>query len=248
MKLAVISDIHADLPSLEKAIKNIRRSGCDRILCLGDIVGYSYHYADHLEGRDPNACIRVVNENCDDVICGNHDLHAILKLPVNHMDLGMPSNWYDLDLGERTRISDQRFWLYDDELEDAIDDESRDYLAQLPETKIIKGGRINILATHFIYPDITGCMQASPSSLKDFKNHLKLVKRNKCQVGLAGHAHLEGYAQVSRKVFAMNYFQKAQLMRCTQVIVVPAITRGKSRNGYLVLDTEKRNFETIALG
>lgn len=247
MKLAVISDIHADLPSLDKAIKNVGKSGCDRILCLGDIVGYDYHYADYLDGRDPNACIQMVKEHCDHVICGNHDLHAIMKLPANHLDLGMPHNWYELDLGERTKISNNRFWLYDDELEATIHEELGEYLAGLPETEIIKDGRISVLATHFIYPDITGCTQTSPSCLKDFRDHLKLVKKNKCLVGLAGHAHLEGYAQISRKVFAVNYFRKAQLMRGTQVIVVPAITRGKSRNGYLVLDTEKREFEAIAM-
>jgi predicted phosphodiesterase len=247
MILAVISDIHSDLTSLEKAIRAIRDSGCDRILCLGDIVGYGYHYADFLDGRDSNACIRMVHENCDDVICGNHDLHAIRKLPSNFAEIGMPANWYELDLGERNRISSEQFWLYDDELEDPLNEESRDYINQLPEMKVIRDRRMNILATHFVYPDITGSMQKSPSELDDFRDHLKLVKKHGCLVGLAGHAHLEGYAQISKKALGMNYFRKAQLIRRSQLIVVPAITRSKGRNGYLVVDTEKFNFEAIAL-
>jgi hypothetical protein len=247
MKLAVISDIHSDLTSLEKAIRAIRDSGCDRILCLGDIVGYGYHYTNSLDGRDSNACIRIVREQCDDVICGNHDLHAIMKLPSNHAEIGMPPNWYDLDLGDRIRISAGRFWLYDDELEDPVDEESRDYLNHLPEMKVISDRRMNMLATHFVYPDITGSMQKSPSELDNFRDHLKLVKQHRCLVGLAGHAHLEGYAQISKKALGMNYFRKARLIRRPQLIVVPAITRGKGRNGYLVVDTEKLNFEAIPL-
>ena len=149
MKLAVISDIHSDLESLEKAFRMIRRSGYDRIICLGDIVGYSHHYADHLNGRDPNACIQMIRENCDDVICGNHDLHAILRLPSNHSNIGMPPDWYELDLAERTRLYENRFWLYDDELDDPVNEESRAYLMQLPETLVIKDNKLNVLATHF---------------------------------------------------------------------------------------------------
>ncbi len=247
MRLAVLSDIHSDLPSLEKALKAIRSAGCDRILCLGDIVGYSYHYADYLEGRDPNACIELVRENCDDVICGNHDLHAVLKLPSNHDQIGMPSNWYDLDLGERSRIFGNRFWLYEDELQDPISENSKAYLMQLPETLVIENDRMKILATHFVWPDLCGSMQGSPSTLEDFQDHLRMIRKNKCLVGLAGHAHLEGYAQISKKAFGMNYFRKASLLRRPQLIIVPAITREKGQNGYLFLDTKKFNFEALPL-
>ena len=247
MKLAVISDIHSDLSSLEKVLGEIRKSGCDKTLCLGDIVGYSYHYADHLDGRDPNSCVEMVRDNCDYVICGNHDLHAVMKLPSNHEEIGMPANWYELDLGERTGISGNRFWLYDDELDDPVNEKSGEYLRQLPEKLVIEGGKMKILATHFIWPDISGSMKKSPGSLKDFRGHIKLVKNNKCLTGLAGHAHLEGYAQISKKAFGMNYFREARLLRSPQIIIVPAITRGIGRNGYLILDTEKYTFKAIAL-
>jgi predicted phosphodiesterase len=247
VKLAVISDIHSDLPSLENAIGAIKKKGSDRILCLGDIVGYSYHYADFLDGRDPNACIEMVKEHCDDVISGNHDLHAVLKLPSNHEELGMPSNWYDLDLGDRIRISANRFWLYDDEMESPLNESSASFLKQLPEEMVIDGGNIKILATHFIRPDISGSTKGSPGSLEDFRDHIGMIRKNRCLVGLAGHAHLEGYAHVSRKTFGMNYFREARLLRRPQVIIVPALTRGKGRNGYLMLDTGKKIFEAIAL-
>ncbi|MCK4746309.1 MAG: metallophosphoesterase [Bacteroidales bacterium] len=247
MKLAVISDIHSDLPSLEKALGEIQKSGSDRILCLGDIVGYSYHYADYLDGRDPDACVEMVRENCDDVICGNHDLHATQKLPSNYEKLGMTADWYDIDLAERNRISGGGLWLYEDEIEGPVSKESADYLRHLPESLVIKYGRFSILATHFIWPDITGSRKSSPSELKDFREHLKLVKKNKCLVGLAGHAHLDGYAQISNKAFGVNYFRQADLIRRPQVIVVPAITRSNGMNGYLILDTEKYKFEAIAL-
>lgn len=247
MKLAVISDIHSDFQSLEKAFRRIWNAGCDKILCLGDIVGFSYHYADFLDGRDPDACIQMISEHCDVVICGNHDLHAVQRLPSDHVDLGMTENWYELDLGSRAEMAQGKLWLYDDEIDRPVSEASAEFLKQLPELSIIPDPGFNILATHFIYPDLTGSRTASPSKHEDFRKHLKLVKKKRCLVGLAGHAHLEGYAQISMKAFGMNYFRKAEIIKRPQIIIVPALTRSKARNGYLILDTEKYNFEAIPL-
>ncbi len=41
MRLALISDIHANLEALEATFDDIADSGVDRIVCLGDIVGYN---------------------------------------------------------------------------------------------------------------------------------------------------------------------------------------------------------------
>lgn len=41
-----------------------RREGVERIICLGDIVGY---------GADPNECVRLVRECCEACLIGNHD-------------------------------------------------------------------------------------------------------------------------------------------------------------------------------
>jgi predicted phosphodiesterase len=48
MRYGVLSDIHGNLPALERAIALLERSGVDRYLCLGDIVGH---------GPFPSACV-----------------------------------------------------------------------------------------------------------------------------------------------------------------------------------------------
>ncbi|MBU3729327.1 MAG: metallophosphoesterase, partial [Phycisphaerales bacterium] len=40
MRTALISDIHGNLPALEAVLADIGSRGCDRKVCLGDIVGY----------------------------------------------------------------------------------------------------------------------------------------------------------------------------------------------------------------
>lgn len=77
MRVAVISDIHANLPALETVFTIIDQIGVDRILCLGDIVGY---------GPFPNECIALVRERCAAVVRGNHDAGAIDELPLDHFN------------------------------------------------------------------------------------------------------------------------------------------------------------------
>jgi predicted phosphodiesterase len=247
MRLAVITDIHADLISLQQALRETDRRNCDRILCLGDIVGYSPHFEGNLDGRDADACVRMVKNHCDYVVCGNHDLYAIRKLPSYYDAYGIPGNWYELPLEERQKLSKSRLWLYEDEIEDPVSESSFEFLNGIPEQMIIDEGDFNILATHFIVPDIVGCSKASPSGRKDFLAHLKLLKKLKCLVGLAGHAHLEGFARISRKDYRMNYFRESNLLNRPQVIVGPPITRNPGSRGFIILDTKNRIFEAISL-
>ncbi len=247
MKLSVISDIHSDLISLQDTLREIDKHKCDKILCLGDIVGYSLHFNGSMDGRNGDACVRMVKNHCDYVICGNHDLHAIMKLPSYHNELGMPENWYELDLEEKGRISKSQVWLYEDEIEDPISESSHDFLNKLPEYMVIKSEYFNILATHFIEPDITGTSKGSPSSRKDFSRHLKLMRRKKCLLGFAGHAHLEGFARISRQDYLMNYYRKSQLLKQRQIIVGPPVSRNPGSRGFIILDTLSREFEALSL-
>jgi predicted phosphodiesterase len=65
MRLALISDIHANLEALDATLADIASQSVERIVCLGDIVGYN---------RDAAECIaRIRSANCV-CVAGNHDL------------------------------------------------------------------------------------------------------------------------------------------------------------------------------
>jgi len=66
--LGVISDIHGNATALEAALRVLAAARVERIVCLGDIVGY---------GPDPAKCIGLVRESCDVVLAGNHDRGAL---------------------------------------------------------------------------------------------------------------------------------------------------------------------------
>ncbi len=71
--IAVITDIHANLPALEAVLKAAKRRRVEEIWCLGDIVGY---------GADPDACAELVRERSAVSLVGNHDLAVLGELDV----------------------------------------------------------------------------------------------------------------------------------------------------------------------
>lgn len=68
MRLAVLSDLHANLPALEAVLADARRRGADRFLCLGDIVGC---------GPQPEECVRLIRDIGAVTVLGNHDAWAL---------------------------------------------------------------------------------------------------------------------------------------------------------------------------
>ncbi|HZR95740.1 MAG TPA: metallophosphoesterase family protein [Gaiellaceae bacterium] len=65
MRVAVLSDIHANLHALDAVLEAVDRDPVDRLWCLGDVVGY---------GPKPNECCDAIRARADVSLCGNHDL------------------------------------------------------------------------------------------------------------------------------------------------------------------------------
>jgi predicted phosphodiesterase len=64
VKIALISDIHGNMPALQAVLAEIDRMGVDMILCLGDIVGY---------GPQPAECIEILMGRNIMSVMGNHE-------------------------------------------------------------------------------------------------------------------------------------------------------------------------------
>jgi len=74
MRLALISDIHSNLPALEAVLADTESAAVDAVWCLGDVVGY---------GAQPNECAALVRERCSICLVGNHDLAALEQLDIS---------------------------------------------------------------------------------------------------------------------------------------------------------------------
>lgn len=68
MKLALMSDIHANLEALLAVLRVIGEEAADRIVCCGDVVGY---------GPAPEECVYLLRQHDIGCVRGNHDQWAL---------------------------------------------------------------------------------------------------------------------------------------------------------------------------
>jgi predicted phosphodiesterase len=102
MRVAVISDIHANYHALEAIFAAIDLEQPDEIWCLGDLVGY---------GPQPNRCCTAVAGRATICLAGNHDLAVLGALSIET---------FTPDAAEAARWS-----------ADVLDDDARTYLEGL---------------------------------------------------------------------------------------------------------------------
>jgi predicted phosphodiesterase len=74
MRIAVLTDVHGNLPALQAALQSIRKEGCDAIFHTGDAIAI---------GPYPGECLELLlhtpNSRC---IMGNHEAYLVDGLPT----------------------------------------------------------------------------------------------------------------------------------------------------------------------
>jgi diadenosine tetraphosphatase ApaH/serine/threonine PP2A family protein phosphatase len=70
MRIAILSDLHANLEATEAVLADARKRDCTDYVCLGDVVGYN---------ANPHECLEIVQKLECPVVKGNHDEQASLE-------------------------------------------------------------------------------------------------------------------------------------------------------------------------
>lgn len=79
MRVAVLSDIHANRHAFEAVLAAVDDVGIDELWCLGDVVGY---------GAEPDDCVALARRHADVCLAGNHDLAVTGELPMHEFSPG----------------------------------------------------------------------------------------------------------------------------------------------------------------
>jgi predicted phosphodiesterase len=96
LRIAVISDIHSNLPALNAVLDDVGRQDPDEVWCLGDIVGY---------GAQPDECASLVSEMVERCLAGNHDLVVRGDIDIDYFALsaGAAARWTVKVINDATR-------------------------------------------------------------------------------------------------------------------------------------------------
>ncbi len=105
-KIALIADIHGNIPALSAVEEDIKRRGADKIYCLGDMCG-----------RGPNGSYVIdwCRANCEVIVLGNWDCHIINRAREDYLqEVGEQRREYltTLPLFHRMWISGRRVHLF----------------------------------------------------------------------------------------------------------------------------------------
>jgi predicted phosphodiesterase len=100
MKLALLSDIHANLQAFDACLAHAQAVGAQRYALLGDLVGY---------GADPVAVVQRVIQMAGEgaiVLKGNHDEMAVMPDGANKTLGGSTADWThaQLDAAQRAYL------------------------------------------------------------------------------------------------------------------------------------------------
>lgn len=103
-KIAVMSDIHANIESLKYVLKDMEKRGVDSIICLGDLVT-KYFYPEYVVDAVKKNCSTVIKGNCDALVVQNENYcYARSRLGLDRLE-------YLDNLKNRSRIFLNGKWI-----------------------------------------------------------------------------------------------------------------------------------------
>lgn len=169
MRIAVLSDIHANLPALEACLLDISQQNVDAVFCLGDLVGYNVW---------PNEVIERIRAERIPTIAGNYDV-----------GIGLASG----DCGcayktERDRQLGKQSIAYTNAV---ISEDNRRYLRSLPahfafEHRTPEGALWRILLVHGSPRRVNEYLFADRSD----DSFRRILEAAKAHMLLCGHTHI----------------------------------------------------------
>jgi putative phosphoesterase len=175
MKLAIISDIHANLHALQAVWEDLEEQNPDAVYCLGDLVGYGAH---------PNETIEFIRTRQIPTIMGNYDEGVGFDMH----DCGCAYKDPDQD-----RLGKQSLrWT-----QEQTSQKNKAYLQSLPMQIRFEQDRFGLMLVHgsprkmneYLYED------------RPVATFERIVKVAGADILLFGHTHLPYMKRVSGTIF-----------------------------------------------
>lgn len=161
MKVAVFSDVHANLPALEAVIEHAHHQGVQEFWDLGDSVGYSPF---------PNEVLDVFRREKVKSVLGNYD-KKVLIFPLTQKKWRKqkaPAKYFSFSWAHQCLSKDHKH-----------------YLARLPGTRRIRRSNFRFLLVHASPLDIDEIVSPRTSC----KRFGELAKAARANIVLFGHSH-----------------------------------------------------------
>ncbi len=215
MKIALFSDIHANLPALEACLADMETRKPDQIFCLGDLVGYNIW---------PNEVIQEIRRRGIPTIAGNYD-YGIGRATD---DCGCA---YKTDEEKANGAVSIAF------TNQIIQPTERQYLRELPrhiriELEMQAGEPISLLLVH-----------GSPRKINEYlfedreeASMMRILEGSKADIFCFGHTHKPYHRILNSGTEAEPHFRHA-----INIGSVGKPKDGDPRGGYVLLELDEHS-------
>jgi putative phosphoesterase len=208
MKIALFSDIHANLPALEAFFKSVEDQKPDAIYCLGDLVGYNIW---------PNEVINEIRKRGIPTIAGNYDF-------------GIGRSIDDCGCAYKTDTEKANGAISISFTNEIVKEEERKYLRTLPaHIKIefqLNNDTLNLLLVH-----------GSPRKINEYlfedreeKSMIRIMQDADADIMCFGHTH-----KPYHRVLAIAENDKERYRHAINIGSVGKPKDGDPRGGYVIL-------------
>jgi diadenosine tetraphosphatase ApaH/serine/threonine PP2A family protein phosphatase len=150
VRYAIVSDIHSNLEALRAALDLLLPD--DRLLCLGDIVGY---------GPNPNECVGLIRERATTTVLGNHDVAAIDDFGLDYFNAAARTA---IEWTQGVLSPENKAWLG-----------TLDYQLRTPQYLLVHGAPVNYFAYIIDNPSAAEAFEATDAPLV-FVGHTHLAE------------------------------------------------------------------------
>lgn len=187
MKIALFSDIHANLPALEACLNDIDSRDPDAVYCLGDLVGYNIW---------PNEVIDLIRHRKIPTIAGNYDF-----------GIGRSSD--DCGCAYKTDLEKELGKISIAYTNQVVKKERRNYLRTLPaHIKVefqLNNDKLNLLLVH-----------GSPRKINEYlfedrdeKSLNRIMEQADADIMCFGHTHKPYHRMLASEIDGQNRFRHA---------------------------------------
>ena len=164
LKIAIMSDIHGNLPALQAVLEDIQVFGADQVYCLGDLTDAAPWH---------NEVIELIRRRQIPVIMGNHDERIAFNHPV-------------LPLAKHTKVEQEARLTAINYTKDTITQDNKAFLTDLPRFIRLSFPAVTLLLVH-------GSTKSNDEYLYEHhaaQDILSMLADHQADVLITGHTHI----------------------------------------------------------
>lgn len=220
---AIISDLHSNIEALNAVLADMAGYSVDKILCLGDVVGY---------GPSPTEVLRIV-KRCEFILLGNHEEGLLFEDASSDFNprARRALHWTRDQINSCPKAEMFEFW----EMFGAME---KNRAVRTDDAIFVHGSLRNETRDYVL-----------PSDIHDKKKMLEIFTKMDRSVCFFGHTHIPGVWSESGKFVRPDQFGHTFVVPKEKVVInvgsVGQPRDGDNRACYVLVDDDKVIFRRV---